>query len=244
DPRRARGVLPHPAKSRSRPAGNERDLRADRRQPASPRGPRMGARRLTPGRPADDRRGHRTMNRRYLITGAQGFVGRYLTARILELEKSAQVLGIGRSKKLDGFFSHAISIDGEERRAPLPGHLLRNLDGRYRYQQLSLLETKRLEEVIRELQPHCIVHLARSEEHTSELQSLRHLVCRLLLDKKKTEGAAPLPLPRRRTSVPPTALSAPRWMRLARDNSPEHLAHLQPPPAVAHDTPGPHPHQR
>src|SRR5205814_8033642 len=26
--------------------------------------------------------------------------------------------------------------------------------------------------------------LARSEEHTSELQSLRHLVCRLLLDKK------------------------------------------------------------
>src|SRR5471030_3408379 len=27
--------------------------------------------------------------------------------------------------------------------------------------------------------------LARSEEHTPELQSLRHLVCRLLLEKKK-----------------------------------------------------------
>src|SRR5947199_4637743 len=27
----------------------------------------------------------------------------------------------------------------------------------------------------------------RSEEHTSELQSLRHLVCRLLLEKKKKE---------------------------------------------------------
>src|SRR5262245_64849139 len=27
----------------------------------------------------------------------------------------------------------------------------------------------------------------RSEEHTSELQSLRHLVCRLLLEKKKQE---------------------------------------------------------
>src|SRR5437899_8752278 len=26
----------------------------------------------------------------------------------------------------------------------------------------------------------------RSEEHTSELQSLRHLVCRLLLEKKKS----------------------------------------------------------
>src|SRR6195952_1001772 len=30
------------------------------------------------------------------------------------------------------------------------------------------------------------VKLERSEEHTSELQSLRHLVCRLLLEKKKT----------------------------------------------------------
>src|SRR5258705_12955073 len=27
--------------------------------------------------------------------------------------------------------------------------------------------------------------VGRSEEHTSELQSLRHLVCRLLLEKKK-----------------------------------------------------------
>src|SRR5436853_3066264 len=27
----------------------------------------------------------------------------------------------------------------------------------------------------------------RSEEHTSELQSLRHLVCRLLLEKKKNK---------------------------------------------------------
>src|SRR5258705_8357252 len=29
--------------------------------------------------------------------------------------------------------------------------------------------------------------IERSEEHTSELQSLRHLVCRLLLEKKKME---------------------------------------------------------
>src|ERR1035438_10693292 len=29
----------------------------------------------------------------------------------------------------------------------------------------------------------------RSEEHTSELQSLRHLVCRLLLEKKKKHYA-------------------------------------------------------
>src|SRR5258705_7889166 len=32
-----------------------------------------------------------------------------------------------------------------------------------------------------------LIHIGnpRSEEHTSELQSLRHLVCRLLLEKKK-----------------------------------------------------------
>src|SRR5947199_5915466 len=34
----------------------------------------------------------------------------------------------------------------------------------------------------------------RSEEHTSELQSLRHLVCRLLLEKKKEEDGREVPL--------------------------------------------------
>src|SRR5258705_7164431 len=39
----------------------------------------------------------------------------------------------------------------------------------------------------------------RSEEHTSELQSLRHLVCRLLLEKKNTKRilcpCEPKPIP-------------------------------------------------
>src|SRR2546422_1954325 len=33
------------------------------------------------------------------------------------------------------------------------------------------------------------LHLERSEEHTSELQSRLHLVCRLLLEKKKKRHA-------------------------------------------------------
>src|SRR5215510_16539589 len=33
---------------------------------------------------------------------------------------------------------------------------------------------------------------ARSEEHTSELQSRGHLVCRLLLEKKKTKTKVPV----------------------------------------------------
>src|SRR5205809_1162996 len=36
---------------------------------------------------------------------------------------------------------------------------------------------------------------ARSEEHTSELQSRLHLVCRLLLEKKKEHTTAPTPSP-------------------------------------------------
>src|SRR5205814_10541170 len=40
-------------------------------------------------------------------------------------------------------------------------------------QRKKFFET--LDEIVR--------HLERSEEHTSELQSLRHLVCRLLLEK-------------------------------------------------------------
>src|SRR2546422_8011424 len=35
---------------------------------------------------------------------------------------------------------------------------------------------------------HHVLGLSRSEEHTSELQSRLHLVCRLLLEKKKRMG--------------------------------------------------------
>src|SRR5258707_11049659 len=35
------------------------------------------------------------------------------------------------------------------------------------------------------------VHQARSEEHTSELQSRQYLVCRLLLEKKKKHNPSP-----------------------------------------------------
>src|ERR1035438_10595473 len=50
----------------------------------------------------------------------------------------------------------------------------------------------------------------RSEEHTSELQSLRHLVCRLLLEKKKQEpplyrSAGRPPHPQPSSHCPPGA---------------------------------------
>src|SRR5436853_1337439 len=39
-----------------------------------------------------------------------------------------------------------------------------------------------------------VVRVGRSEEHTSELQSLRHLVCRLLLEKKKKKQRTARPI--------------------------------------------------
>src|SRR5256884_2895377 len=54
---------------------------------------------------------------------------------------------------------------------------------------------------VSKLAPH---DLRRSEEHTSELQSRLHLVCRLLLEKKKTYPAtAPTHLAPTSASVPP-----------------------------------------
>src|SRR2546429_3267949 len=43
-----------------------------------------------------------------------------------------------------------------------------------------------------------ILYFTRSEEHTSELQSRLHLVCRLLLEKKKKKS----PLQKSRFSIP------------------------------------------
>src|SRR3989442_2694490 len=49
--------------------------------------------------------------------------------------------------------------------------------------------------------PHAHSEEARSEEHTSELQSRPHLVCRLLLEKKK-KRYTPYTLLRSNTTIP------------------------------------------
>src|SRR5690606_40712047 len=45
---------------------------------------------------------------------------------------------------------------------------------------------EKYEALPKDIEWHLIGHLQRSEEHTSELQSRENLVCRLLLEKKKT----------------------------------------------------------
>src|SRR2546429_1697500 len=55
--------------------------------------------------------------------------------------------------------------------------------------------------------PQSLALVERSEEHTSELQSRLHLVCRLLLEKKKKEPCISIRTPRARSSsdapIPP-----------------------------------------
>src|SRR4051795_13533706 len=57
---------------------------------------------------------------------------------------------------------------------------------------------------------------ARSEEHTSELQSHSHLVCRLLLEKTKHDRSGGLS-PRAQQTAPPrqVALRAPRCVYIS-----------------------------
>src|SRR5947208_8229517 len=67
-------------------------------------------------------------------------------------------------------FRQRAGIDEDQRRAMLLGKLC---------------------EAVIDLVPHLVRHYGRqrrSEEHTSELQSPDHLVCRLLLEKKKQKN--------------------------------------------------------
>src|SRR5438045_7960497 len=71
-------------------------------------------------------------------------------------------------------------------RAFLRGGLGRDGNDRFAdVQRLSMEPARSFAAKIAAADPDC--DLDRSEEHTSELQSLRHLVCRLLLEKKKNK---------------------------------------------------------
>src|SRR5207253_3797546 len=75
--------------------------------------------------------------------------------------------GFGRIKSVDTVFAR-FTIDFQNK----PGHAM----------DLSFA-AESLRPIPRD---HILARKARSEEHTSELQSRGHLVCRLLLEKKKT----------------------------------------------------------
>jgi GDP-4-dehydro-6-deoxy-D-mannose reductase len=108
--------------------------------------------------------------KRYFITGAQGFVGRYLTWSILESERDSQILGIGRSHRQDLFFTHAVQWAGRSLPAPLPPSLY-SMTNRYQYVAVNVHSREHVGELLRAFQPDTVVHLASGlrDDPTSSL---------------------------------------------------------------------------
>ena len=95
---------------------------------------------------------------RFLITGAQGFVGRYLVHAVLTSYPAATVVGIGRSPSME-FFTHSCALAGRSFRAPVPTYL-RTTDDRYQYRVLDLLDPAATNALVREFEPDVVFHLA------------------------------------------------------------------------------------
>jgi nucleoside-diphosphate-sugar epimerase len=116
------------------------------------------------------------MTRRYLVTGAQGFVGRYFVAYLLDRFPQAMVLGIGRSPWERSSFLHSVTCGAQGVPAPLPEHLRNMGDERYSYVS-SGLSSPKLTELIRDFQPTAVVHLAASLRGISEEKVFQNNVC-------------------------------------------------------------------
>lgn len=98
---------------------------------------------------------------RFFVTGAQGFVGRYLTAHLLASRPDTEVLGIGRSPELPDAFSHSVSWAGGRVPAPLPtelAHAARH--PAYRYASIDLAARASVTRALRACRPRVVIHLA------------------------------------------------------------------------------------
>src|SRR5580693_3598363 len=101
------------------------------------------------------------MTNRFLITGAQGFVGRYTLAALLKAGREVNVLGLGRSKASFEHFTHEVTLVDVRVPAPLPENLRAAAqDLRYGYVQLNLLDREAMTSCIRGFEPNVIFHLA------------------------------------------------------------------------------------
>ena len=101
------------------------------------------------------------LTKRFLVTGAQGFVGRYVVSRLLSSESEVTVLGVGRSRRLDDSFTHSVSWKTQLIPAPLPDELKTSRYGdRYQYASIDIRDRVGLCEILRSFQPHVLIHLA------------------------------------------------------------------------------------
>src|ERR1039458_10481358 len=87
-------------------------------------------------------------------------------------------------------------LSGDERNEPTHGHApiadVHAVAANFRHALSQDGDGNR--DGVPEVAPPFSQNQSRSEEHTSELQSLRHLVCRLLLEKKKQNKLSLAPI--------------------------------------------------
>ncbi len=101
------------------------------------------------------------MTARYLVTGCQGFVGRFVVARILDLRGDVRILGVGRSTLKSNTFTHVVSRGGIKTSAPFPSELQSAFqDPRYEYAVADLTEPEPITSLLTEFRPHYVIHLA------------------------------------------------------------------------------------
>lgn len=95
-----------------------------------------------------------------LVTGAQGFTGRFAVAALLRADPNYEVVGVGRATQDDAHLTHSISCGGWRGRAPLPISIDAAQKTRYRYHSCSLTDVPSLRRMVRSLQPRIVIHLA------------------------------------------------------------------------------------
>ena len=101
------------------------------------------------------------MSARILVTGAQGFLGRYLVAHLLRADPSSEVLGLGRSPRLEDSFTHSLQWGASRLKAPLPDELRDAFQSpHYHYVSLDLTRQPELTGLLTDFRPHRIFHLA------------------------------------------------------------------------------------
>src|SRR4051794_23426082 len=134
------------------------------------------------------------MSAHILITGAQGFVGRYAVAHCLDRDPTTTVVGLGRSRLLLGSFTHRLEWARAQTRARIPAQLLAAAASqRYRYVALDLRDQSALVQLLKEVHPSVILHLAGAlrDEPSSRLFALNVLATEALLIAIASAGIEP-----------------------------------------------------